>query len=54
MGTLDCKTVFLTGKQHDRDIYVRPPSDGLPGVPPGALLKLVKGAYGLREAPRLW
>ena len=23
-------------------------------MPPGSLLKLVKGAYGLREAPRLW
>ena len=42
MGTFDCKTAFLTGKQHDRDIYVRPPKDGLLGVPPGSLLKLVK------------
>ena len=23
-------------------------------MPSGSLLKLVKGAYGLREAPRLW
>ena len=28
--------------------------EGLPGVPKGSLIKLVKGAYGLREAPRLW
>lgn len=34
--------------------YVRPPKDCLPGVPPGSLLKLAKGTYGLREAPRLW
>ena len=54
LGTFDCKTAFLTGKEHDRDIYCRPPKEGLPGVPPGSLLKLVKGAYGLREAPRLW
>ena len=54
LGTLDCKTAFLTGRKHDRDIYCRPPKDGLPGVAPGSLLKIVKGAYGLREAPRLW
>lgn len=30
------------------------PKDGLPGVPSGALLKLVQGASGLRAAPRLW
>lgn len=42
IGTLDCKTAFLTGKQHDRDIYVRPPNIGLPGVPPGSLLQCVK------------
>ena len=54
LGTFDCKTAFLTGKDHDRDIYCRPPKEGLPGVPDGSLLKLVKGTYGLREAPRLW
>ena len=27
---------------------------GLPGVETGSLIKLIKGAYGLREAPRLW
>lgn len=35
-------------------MYVRPPADGLPGAPFGSLLKLVKAAYGLREAPRVW
>ena len=54
LGTFDCKTAFLTGKGHDRDIYCYPPKEGLPGVEPGSLLKIVKGAYGLREAPRLW
>ena len=54
IGSFDCKTAFLTGKGHDRDIYCRPPREGLPGVEPGSLLKIVKGAYGLREAPRLW
>ena len=54
LGTFDCKTAFLTGKEQNREIYCRPPKEGLPGVPPGSLLKLVKGTYGLREAPRLW
>ncbi len=35
-------------------MYVRPPKEVLFGVPWGSLIKLVKGAYGLREAPRLW
>ena len=54
LKTFDCKTAFLTGKDHDREIYCKPPKEGLPGVLPGSYLKLVKGAYGLREAPRLW
>ena len=54
LGSFDCKTAFLTGKGHDRDIYCYPPKEGLPGVPHGSLLKMVKGTYGLREAPRLW
>ena len=54
LKTFDCKTAFLTGKSHDRDIYVRLPKEGLPGVENGSLIKLIKGAYGLREAPRLW
>ena len=54
LRTFDVKTAFLSGKQHNREIYMRPPPEGLPGVPPGSLLKIVKGAYGLREAPRLW
>ncbi len=33
---------------------MRPPPEGHPNVPQGSLLKIVKGAYGLREAPRLW
>ena len=54
LGSFDCKTAFLTGKAHDREIYCRPPKEGLPGVVPGSLIKIIKGAYGLREAPRLW
>ncbi len=54
LRSFDCKTAFLTGEAHNRELYVRPPREGLPGVPPGSLIKLIKGAYGLGEAPRLW
>ena len=41
-------------------MYIRAPTDGLPDapstlvVPPLALLKILKRAFGLAEAPRLW
>ena len=46
----------------DRQIYVQAPKDGLPSLPhmklpavtPQALMQVIKGAYGLAEAPRLW
>lgn len=53
MGPVDSKTACFIGKEHGRYINARLPKHGLPGVPLGSLLKFVKGAYGLREAPRL-
>ena len=56
----DVETAFLSGKETDREIYVRAPKEGLPSteyagyVPPFALLKVLKSIYGLTEAPRLW
>ena len=47
------KTTILSGENTHREIYCRAPREGLPGVAEGSLIKLVKGAYGLREAPRL-
>jgi hypothetical protein len=50
----------VSGKEMGRTVYVRGPVDGLPAVgkmqrvPPYRLLKILKGAYGLTEAPRLW
>ena len=58
--TFDVETAFLSGKDLQRELYVRAPRDGLPAVEgwprirPYKLLKLLKGAYGLTEAPRLW
>ena len=61
MGSVfDVKTAFLSGSPLDREVYVRAPADGLPAADghavtaPYALLRILKGAYGLSEAPRLW
>jgi hypothetical protein len=56
----DVSTAFLSGKEIGRTVYVRGPVDGLPSVNgiqrvrPYKLMKVLKGAYGLTEAPRLW
>ena len=56
----DVATAFLSGKHTSRLVYVRAPPDGLPGtsmsdpVSPFELMRVVKSAYGLSEAPRLW
>ena len=49
----DVSTAFLSGKAVDRDLYVRPPKD-LRCVNASVLWKILKSAYGLSEAPRLW
>ena len=53
LKTFDVKTAFLSGKDSDRALYFRPPKEGLPGVEEGSLIKIIKGVYGLKEAPRL-
>eukprot|EP00971_Amphidinium_carterae_P327521 6458931-Amphidinium_carterae.3 len=60
--TFDVTTAFLQGKPTERDIYIRSPKQTLPSlddhqlpeIPPCTLLKVLKSAYGLSEAPRLW
>ena len=53
-------TAFLSGDNTSREIYVRAPEEGLPPargeppVEPFELLQILKSAYGLTEAPRLW
>ncbi|CAE7814472.1 unnamed protein product [Symbiodinium microadriaticum] len=46
----DVSTAFLSGKHVGRDLFVRPPGD----LQPGELWQLLRSAYGLAEAPRLW
>ena len=54
IGTFDVKDAFLSGKKNPRRLYVRPPREGIRGVPKDALIELVKGVFGLKESPRLW
>ena len=58
----DVTTAFLSGKELTRELYARAPREGLPAIQeerwprirPLALILVIKGAYGLTEAPRLW
>ena len=60
--TFDVTTAFLSGKEVEREVMIKAPPEGLPALPelnepavrPGELLRVVKSAYGLSEAPRLW
>jgi len=60
LETFDVMTAFLSGMKMTRELYTKAPAGGLPGtestpaVKPFGLLKVLKGAYGLTEAPRLW
>ena len=58
--TFDVRCAFLSGQKLDGKIHLRAPKEGLPKtdttqrVAPGQLLQILKRAYGLTEAPRLW
>ena len=54
ISSFHVSTAYLTGDKQTREIYCKPPKDGLPGVHPDSLLKVNTGVYGVREAPRLW
>ena len=53
-GVFDVSAAFLRGDEMAEEVYFRPPREGLPGVPPGSLIKAKKGIFGLRVAPRNW
>ena len=53
-GSFDVSAAFLRGDEMMTEVYFKPPKEGLPGVPPGSLIKAKKGIFGLRVAPRLW
>ena len=54
LGTFDVKDAFLSGKDNPRSLFVRPPREGIKGLPHGCLIEMIKGVFGLKESPRLW
>ena len=51
----DVKDAFLSGKENFmRKLYVRPPKEGIRGIPEGSLIEIIKGVFGLPESPRLF
>ena len=51
----DISNAFLQGAPiQGKDMFMRQPKQGLPGLQPGQLLKLIKSVYGRPDAPRAW
>ena len=53
-GFADFSQAFHSGDPIEREVYAEPPPEGLPGVRPGQLLKLLKTCYGLTDGPAAW
>ena len=56
ISSSDIEAAFLKGEKYDRVLYGRPPRRGppLPGSVPGSLFRILKGVFGLNDAPRKW
>ena len=58
IASSDISGAFLKGDEQQRLLYAYPPQawsgPALKGVPPGSMIRLVKGVFGLNDAPRLW
>ncbi|CAK0900905.1 unnamed protein product [Prorocentrum cordatum] len=51
----DVEAAFMQGdEQPDQQLYMAQPREGLPGLNPKQLIKILKGAFGLATAPRQW
>lgn len=51
----DISNAFLQGAPLEGKVmYMRQPKQGLPGLIPGQLLRLLKSVYGRPDAPRAW
>ena len=50
----DVEAAFLNGVEARRGLYFEPPVKDLPGVPPGSIIEIIKGVFGLSTSPRLW
>ncbi|CAK0807406.1 unnamed protein product, partial [Prorocentrum cordatum] len=51
----DEEAAFMQGdEQPDQQLYMAQPREGLPGLNPKQLIKILKGVFGLATAPRQW
>ncbi|CAK0869680.1 unnamed protein product [Prorocentrum cordatum] len=51
----DVEAAFMQGdEQPDQQLHVPQPREGLPGLNPKQLIKILKGVFGLATAPRPW
>ncbi|CAK0846224.1 unnamed protein product, partial [Prorocentrum cordatum] len=51
----DVEAAFMQGdEQPDQQLYMAQPREGLPGLNPKQLIKILKGVFGLATAPRQW
>ncbi|CAE7813425.1 RE2, partial [Symbiodinium sp. KB8] len=50
----DVTAAFLNGEKLDRELYLKQPKHGLPGLHPDQLIKVEKGVFGLIDSPRKW
>ena len=52
----DISNAFLQGAplEGKKPMYMRQPKQGLSGLVPGQLLRLLKPVYGRPDAPRAW
>jgi hypothetical protein len=55
LGSADISSAFLNGMPIDRQLWMQLPRDlNIPGVRNQGLVRIIKGVYGLRSAPRQW
>ncbi|CAK0847915.1 unnamed protein product [Prorocentrum cordatum] len=51
----DVEAAFMQGdEQPDQQLHMAQPREGLPGLNPKQLIKILKGVFGLATAPRQW
>ncbi|CAK0887145.1 unnamed protein product [Prorocentrum cordatum] len=51
----DVEAAFMQGDERpDQQLYMAQPREGLPGLNPKQLIKILKGVFGLATAPRQW
>ena len=54
LSAADVEAAFLKADEQDRELYAEVPPEGLPGVPAGSLIRLLKAVFGQGDAPRRW